>query len=122
MVENNKTDSNEAKKLVIKYVVPLQEKGAEKIILGCTHYPFLSKVMSSVLNDEEMLIDPAKHLAAKVADDLMLNEILNSGEQGSRQYFVSGNVDMFVEAGQKFYADLQQAEQLTIGEVTGVRK
>jgi len=122
MIENNKSNSNDAKKLVIKYVAPLLEKGAEKIVLGCTHYPFLSQVITAITGDKDMLIDPARHLAENVADDLMLSEMLNPNEKGLRQYFASANPQMFVEAGQKFYSDLQEAEELSIGEVTSVAK
>lgn len=122
LIENNKTNSDEARKLLIKYVMPLLNKGVGKIVLGCTHYPFLTEVINDITGDSEILIDPAKHLADKVAEDLMLTEMLNPEEKGVKQFFVSSNPDMFVEAGQKIYPDVQKAEELQLGEVSGVVK
>jgi len=122
IVESNKTDTYEAKKLVIKYVVPLLEKGAGNIILGCTHYPFLSHIICDVAKDRELLIDPGKHLAEKVADSLLLTDILNTEGEGSVQFFASFNTLMFVEVGKRFFPAINDAEQLEIGEVINVIK
>lgn len=122
IVESNKIDTYEAKKLVIKYVVPLLEKGVGKIILGCTHYPFLAPVINDVTNDKEILIDPAKHLATKVSDSLLLLDLLNTTGEGSTQFYASSNVPMFIEAGKRFYPNLNDAEEIKIGEITKVIK
>lgn len=122
LIEENKADSSEAKKLVIKYVVPLLEKGVEKIVLGCTHYPFLKEVITEITGDKEMLINPAVHLTEKIADDMMLSEMLNPDENGSRQYFASANPEKFIEAAQTFYPDIKEAQELFIGEVTNAVK
>ncbi len=122
VVESNKSDTYEAKKLVIKYVVPLLEKGVGKIILGCTHYPFLGHIIQDVANDKEILIDPAKHLATKVSESLLLFDLLNDQEKGSTKFYASLNMSMFVEAGKKFCANIDNARELKIGEITRVVK
>lgn len=122
IVESNKTDTYDSKKLVIKYVVPLLEKGVGNIILGCTHYPFLSDVINDVTGDGEMLIDPAKHLSEQVADKLMLMDLLVTEENGSEQFFASANAPMFIQAGKRFYPGIEEAEELQIGEITNVIK
>ncbi|HSA07083.1 MAG TPA: glutamate racemase [Candidatus Gastranaerophilales bacterium] len=122
LVENNKTDTYEAKKLVIKYVAPLLEKRVGHIILGCTHYPYLSNIIADVTNDKEMLVNPAKFLGEKVVESLLSNDLLNAEALGSRQYFASSNTAMFVEAGKRFYPDIEQAQELVIGEVSSIIK
>ena len=122
MVESNKTDTNEVKKLVIKYVAPLLTEGVGKIILGCTHYPYLSNVINTITNDQEMLVDPAKYLAEKVVDDLLHLELLNENEKGSKQFFASSNTHMFIEVGRRFCPDIQEAQGLFIDEITNVIK
>jgi glutamate racemase len=122
IVESNRIDTFEAKALVIKYVLPLLEEGAEKIVLGCTHYPYLKHHIAEVAGDEDMLINPAKHLSEKIMDVLMEQELLNGEEEGSRRYFASANTPMFVEAGKRLYSDIQQAEELFIPEIKDVIK
>ncbi len=122
IVESNKIDTNEAKKLVIKYVMPLLEKGSEKIILGCTHYPFLKELINDITGDKELLIDPAIHLAEKVADKLLTLDLLKTEETGTNKFFASSNTSMFMEAGKKLYPDIYEVIELKIGEVTSVIK
>lgn len=116
IVESNKIDTYEAKKLVIKYLMPLLEKKVNKIILGCTHYPYLKGIINTLTNDNEMLIDPAEHLAIRVAEDLMVLDILNDSDEGKREYYVSSNAPMFAEVGKNFYADCKDVQKISLAE------
>lgn len=116
IVESNKSETQEARKLIIKYVVPMHEKGVKKIILGCTHYPFLASVIKDVTGDKELLIDPARHLAEDVADRLLQLELLNPQNKGTREFFASSNTDMFREAGRRFYPEIDEVRELNLSE------
>ena len=120
IVESNKIETYEAKKLVIKYVMPLLEKKVDKIILGCTHYPYLREIINTLTNDNEMLIDPAEHLAHKVAEDLILLDILNDSSEGKREYYVSSNAPMFAEVGRHFYEDCKEVKEISLTEALKV--
>jgi len=41
LVEQGRTTGDEPARLISKYVIPMVQKGADHIVLGCTHYPFL---------------------------------------------------------------------------------
>lgn len=116
IVESNKIETYEAKKLVIKYVLPLVEKKVDKIILGCTHYPYLREIINTITNDNEMLIDPAEHLVLKVAEDLSLLDWVNNSSEGSREYFVSSNPQMFAEVGKHIFNDCQNVQEISLAE------
>ena len=45
LVESGNTDTPQARELIGKYVVPMLEKNVDHIVLGCTHYPFLERVI-----------------------------------------------------------------------------
>ncbi|NLF82844.1 MAG: glutamate racemase [Candidatus Gastranaerophilales bacterium] len=120
LVEHNRIDTFEAKKLVIKYVLPLLKENVDKIVLGCTHYPYLKHLIADVTGDEEMLINPAKHLSQKIMDVLMEQGMLNTDGEGTRKYYASANAQAFVEVGKRFYSDIQEAEELFIPEITNV--
>lgn len=113
IVESNKIETPEAKRLVEKYVNPLIEQGVEKIILGCTHYPFLRGIISSITGNDNMLIDPAEYLAVEVAKTLKDSDCLNSGNiPANRQFFASSNPLMFKEAGKRFYPNIESVTEL----------
>ena len=73
LVENGNTSGAEAERVVGKSLIPLLEAGADTIVLGCTHYPFLSdtilKVASEHFPDHEIsVIDPAPAVARHLLD------------------------------------------------------
>mgnify|MGYP003304491496 CR=1 FL=1 len=73
LVENDNTTGAEAEIVVGNSLIPLLEAGADTIVLGCTHYPFLSdtilKVASEHFPDQTIsVIDPAPAVARHLLD------------------------------------------------------
>ena len=75
LVEKGELEGAEAKATVSRSLTPLLEAGADKIVLGCTHYPFLSGLISEIAEEyriskgidyEIELIDPAPAVAKQV--------------------------------------------------------
>lgn len=68
LVEKGRTCGPEAEEVVRESLKPLIDEGADRIVLGCTHYPFLSdtisKVASGIAPEREIkIIDPAPAVA-----------------------------------------------------------
>ena len=53
----------------------LVAEGADKIVLGCTHYPFLRDVIATVAGDGVEIIDSSEAVARRVATLLDENGI-----------------------------------------------
>ena len=81
-VEANEEQTPETADLVRKAVAPLVEAGADKIVLGCTHYPFLRDVIASVAGDGVEIIDSSEAVARRVATLLYENGI--RAEEGAK--------------------------------------
>jgi len=114
IVESNKINTYEAKQLIIKYVAPLLESNVEKIILGCTHYPYLKDVINSVTTNKEMLIDPAEYLTQNVVQTLTLSEMLNTSGEGIIEYFVTSNAPMFEQVGKIFLKECSNVHEINL--------
>ncbi|MEL6671987.1 MAG: glutamate racemase [Bacteroidota bacterium] len=65
-VERGEWDHPQTRKLLEKYLHPLLEKGADQVVLGCTHYPFLAAPIQEILAGQATLIDPAPAIARRV--------------------------------------------------------
>ena len=69
LVEKGQTSGAEAEAVVQNSLVPLLEAGADTIVLGCTHYPFLADTIKKVAaahgadGNSFHLIDPAPAVA-----------------------------------------------------------
>ena len=85
----------------------------EKIVLGCTHYPFLTDILAKFA-PPEMFIDPAEDFAEFIKDDLALKGLLNSSQiEGNGKFYVSANPAMFKSSAKLFYELEKEPELLT---------
>lgn len=67
IVEDGREDEPQTLELVRRVVEPLIRKGADRIVLGCTHYPFLAHLMREVIGGRDVeIIDPAPAIARRV--------------------------------------------------------
>ena len=41
-------------------------RGADQIVLGCTHYPFLTPVMERIVDGRAAIVDPSPAVARRV--------------------------------------------------------
>jgi glutamate racemase len=65
-VEAGRLDDAETEALLRDYLTPLIEAGADQLVLGCTHYPFLRPVIERVVGKDVAVIDPAPAVARQV--------------------------------------------------------
>ncbi len=67
LVEKSKENTQEAFERVEQVLRPLLCAGADRIVLGCTHYPFLAERMKEVIGERGVeLIDPSRAVAERV--------------------------------------------------------
>lgn len=101
IVESGKYKDNSAIDDIKAHLDEMSEFEPEKIILGCTHYPYLLPILSK-LEPNVDFIDPAEIFVNYIKSDL--NELLNNTAQsGSEEIFVSANPESFVEHAKIFY-------------------
>lgn len=67
LVESGDFDSDHARAVVAESLAPLLEKGADHIVLGCTHYPFLKPIIAAVAGLNVTLVDPSEAVARRAA-------------------------------------------------------
>jgi len=60
LIESGHANSEDTLELLAKYLEPIQDAGADTLVLGCTHYPFLRKAIRKLLGDSITLIDTSE--------------------------------------------------------------
>ena len=78
LVENGTVTGPEAEAIVEQSVRPLVEAGADTIVLGCTHYPFLSETIMKVAGRPITLIDPAPAVAKHLLEVMQENSLVKN--------------------------------------------
>lgn len=85
------------------HVLEMLEFCPDKIILGCTHYPYLLDKLEKYAA-KTLFVDPAGLFTVYVKEDLKKLELLNpSIYEGKEEFFVSANPEVFVENAKLFY-------------------
>ena len=81
----------------------MMEFSPDKIILGCTHYPYLLPVLTKFA-PKELFINPADIFVDYIKSDLGVNGLLNpSASEGNENFYVSANPENFIEHSKIFY-------------------
>ena len=91
LVEEGITDSNNfvLNEIAKKYLLPLKEQNIDTLILGCTHYPILSDVISKIMGNKITLINPGEELAFSLKNYLTDNDLCAENKTPKHNFFVS---------------------------------
>jgi glutamate racemase len=93
LVENGVLDGPEAVSTVRRSLQPLLDAGADRIVLGCTHYPFLRPVIEAVAGPSVEVIDPAPAVARQTLRVLQERGIPTGEGPFSIDLYFSGEPD-----------------------------
>ena len=101
--ERGETDSPDLRALARSLLAPLREAQVEKLLLGCSHFPFLAGIIRDVLGAEVELISSAEATAATVCRELKRSGLSESGNSESdstqHRWLASGKADNFQAVG-----------------------
>jgi glutamate racemase len=81
-VERGDVDSTELRALLRSYVQPLLDAGADVLVLGCTHYPFLRAAIADIAGPDVQLLDTGEAVARQTQRVLERDGLLAAGEGG----------------------------------------
>jgi glutamate racemase len=99
-VESGALQTSETEALVRKYIGPMIEAGADQLVLGCTHYPFLRPLIERVAGDGVTVIDPAPAVARQTERVLAeLDPALPARDRPvQHDFYTSGDLKSFIDA------------------------
>ncbi len=84
LVEAGKLDGPETEAVVDRSLRPLLDAGADTVVLGCTHYPFLAGVIGRLAGPEVRVIDPAPSVARHLADVMTQRNLIRCDAASER--------------------------------------
>ncbi|MFO7858976.1 MAG: glutamate racemase [Ectothiorhodospiraceae bacterium] len=91
-VEAGETDGPRVRALLAEYLQPLTAAGADTIILGCTHYPFLVPTLRAILGPDVALVETGAAVARQLDARLAAVGLLRGdGHAGSEAFWTTGD-------------------------------
>lgn len=102
IVENNLENDLKSISIIQKDLEQMLKNKPEKIVLGCTHYPYLINILS-IFAQKDMFIDPAIPFAQYIKDDLTNDGLLNNSNERFEEFYVSSSPEKFRQSAKMFY-------------------
>lgn len=102
-VERGVTSGRQLLGLAQSYLDPLLAAGVDTVVLGCTHYPLLTGVLSLVLGDDVTLVSSAEETAKDVYRVLTSSGMLREdGVPPEHAFLATGDPEPFARLGRRF--------------------
>ncbi len=89
LIEQGDLDGPAVRERLDAYLTPMLEAGADTLVLGCTHYPFLSGTIREMVGDQLALVDTGSAIARQLARKLAEHGLCADAGALPRDRFVS---------------------------------
>jgi len=93
LVESGQFETAETYQAAKEYLKPIKDAKVDTLILGCTHYPFLQKVISDIMGPQVRLVDPAYNAVLDLKKILEEKKLLKIDNNKKENYYTTGNPD-----------------------------
>jgi len=81
--------------VIDRYTSDLVRSGIDTLVLGCTHYPLLSRTIQKVVGEDISLVNPASETAKELHQVLTEKDLLSTSKEPTHKFFVSDGAKMF---------------------------
>jgi glutamate racemase len=115
-VERGQTSGDEIAILADRLLAPVKAASVDTLLLGCTHYPYLARVIGQSMGPSVTLVSSADETAFAAREQLGSMGLLRPAppEAAEHQFLSSGDVAWFAELGGRLFGpELAEAEAWT---------
>ena len=107
LIENGKMESPEMTQLLKKYIEPMLDHNIDQLVLGCTHYPFLTQQIREITGEGVQIIDSGEAIARQTRVILGQEGLLNEDQkEGERVFYSNKNVQVLQDMLDLFHDNL----------------
>jgi glutamate racemase len=114
MIEEGFFNNRISEQIIQEYLANPILSGIDGLILGCTHYPLIKKQIEEYYQGSISVIDTSVIVADAIKNILSSNDLLVSGETGSRQFYVSDFTESFEQSTKQFFGEAIKLTQYPI--------
>ena len=103
-VERGETSGTEITKIAREYLAPVMAADVDTLVLGCTHYPLLTGVISYVMGEGVTLVSSAEETAKDLYRTLVENNLLRDAQSGAptHKFLATGDAQAFESLARRF--------------------
>lgn len=106
LIESGHIDDDAIRTSAQGYLAQVKDFGVDTLILGCTHYPLIAKVITEIMGSDVALIDSGRETAREIKNALTSLNLLNPRQSGgSADFFVTNNTAAFDNVAKIFLGE-----------------
>jgi|TARA_B110000091_G_scaffold59342_1_gene65056 glutamate racemase len=105
LIETNKMQTQECELLLTQFLTSLLSKNVDTLVLGCTHYPFLTNKIRDIVGTAVNIIETAIPVTLQLRRKLTEQNLLNLSKEQGNYRFLSSKVN---RQQQQLFIDLWQ--------------
>jgi glutamate racemase len=103
MIQDGREFDEDTVGIVREACVPLRDADVDVVVLGCTHYPLISRMLQRLLGPGITLVSSGAALARQVEHALSTRGLLNpSDHEGDYRFLCTGDAATFAAIGTRF--------------------
>ena len=95
-----------------EYLAPIKAFGVDTLILGCTHFPIISKIIQNIMGDDVKLIDAGYETALEVKKVLKTLNLERTKPRDLVEYYVTSEPENFDQVANIFLGDGSNAKAI----------
>ena len=114
-IDSGRLDEVQWQALLERYLTPVREFGADVVVLGCTHYPFIADDIRAHLGASVLLLDSGAPVARYTHSVLSLRDGLSLRTRAGHTDNYASYVDDSVQTRWRFFSDVPQAQVQWLG-------
>lgn len=113
-VERGITAGPEILQVAREYLEPVRDAGVDTLVLGCTHYPLLTGVISYVMGEDVTLVSSAEETAKDLYRTLTAHDLLaEEGHVANHRFLATGDAAAFAKLAKRFLPEVASVSDIS---------
>jgi glutamate racemase len=117
-IERGELDTPGTRALVAGFVAPVLSRGADTIVLGCTHYPFVRDAIAAAAGPGVTLVETGVAVARQVRRRLAAARLLAPAARAGRAALLTTGGARAAEAARRLWPEAETVELLELAPPT----
>ncbi len=113
LVEEGWFKDDITRSVVQRYLAELKTQQVDTLVLGCTHYPLLKRLIGEEIGEEVILVNPSSSVVKEMKEYLQQHDMQSDVAQGEYEFYVSDSTEKFRQFGQQ----VLEIEDLTVRKI-----
>ncbi len=109
-IEAGDLASERTRSLLRHYLKPLLDRGADTIVLGCTHYPYVAPLIRGIVGDDVRIVDTGGAIARELERQLGLHGLQRGAGEGRIRFLTTGEPERVLPVMRRLWGGELQLE------------